>query len=146
MSNIPRKEYPRPQFVRENWMNLNGPWDYAINTSSRFPQSFDGEILVPFSPEAPLSGVERSLKAGEYLWYRRTVALPESFMGKRLLLHFGAVDQIATVWVNDRQVASHVGGYLPFTAEVTEAAEGESLSITVRVSDGTERGGHTRGK
>lgn len=143
---LPLPEYPRPQMVRDNWMNLNGPWDYAINTSSRFPQSFDGEILVPFSPEAPLSGVERSLKAGEYLWYRRTVALPESFLGKRLLLHFGAVDQIATVWVNDRQVASHVGGYLPFTAEVTEAAEGESLSITVRVSDGTERGGHTRGK
>ena len=142
----PLPEYPRPQMVREGWMNLNGSWEYAITSSTRFPQRFDGEILVPFSPETELSGVGRTPGRGEYLWYRRTVTLPESFDGKRLLLHFGAVDQCAAVWVNSRQVAQHVGGYLPFEAEVTEAVEDQTLTITVRVSDDTERGGHTRGK
>ena len=142
----PLPEYPRPQLARQGWINLNGPWDYAINDSRRFPQRFDGEILVPFSPETELSGVQRSLKPGEYLWYRRSVPLPESFSGKRLLLHFGAVDQIATVWANSHQLATHVGGYLPFELDVTDAVEDGELTITVRVSDGTERGGHTRGK
>ncbi len=142
----PLPAYPRPQLARPGWINLNGRWDYAINDSRRFPQKFDGEILVPFSPETELSGVQRSPKPGEYLWYRRSVSLPESFSGKRLLLHFGAVDQIATVWVNGRQQASHVGGYLPFDLDVTDAVEEGELIITVRVSDGTERGGHTRGK
>ena len=108
----PLPEYPRPQLARQGWINLNGPWDYAINESRRFPQHFDGKILVPFSPETELSGVQRSPKAGEYLWYRRSVSLPGSFSGKRILLHFGAVDQIAVVWVNAHQVATHVGGYL----------------------------------
>ena len=142
----PLPEYPRPQLARQGWINLNGPWDYAINDNRRFPQKFDGQILVPFSPETELSGVGRSLKAGEYLWYRRRVELPESFSGKRLLLHFGAVDQIATVWANSQQLITHVGGYLPFEVEVTDAVEDGSLTITVRVSDDTERGGHTRGK
>ncbi len=142
----PLPEYPRPQLARQGWINLNGPWDYAINDSRRFPQKFDGEILVPFSPETELSGVRRSLKPGEYLWYRRSVSLPESFSGMRLLLHFGAVDQTATVWVNSKQLAAHVGGYLPFELEVTDAVEEGELTITVRVSDDTERGGHTRGK
>ena len=142
----PLPEYPRPQLARQGWINLNGPWDYAINDNRRFPQKFDGQILVPFSPETELSGVSRSLKAGEYLWYRKSVDLPESFSGKRLLLHFGAVDQIATVWANSRQLLTHVGGYLPFEIEVTDAVEDGSLTITVHVSDDTERGGHTRGK
>ena len=142
----PLPEYPRPQLARQGWINLNGPWDYAITESSRFPKRFDGRIIVPFSPEAELSGVGRSLKADEYLWYRRSVQLPESFNGKRILLHFGAVDQTATVWVNDAQVAQHVGGYLPFEADVTDAIEDGKLTITVRVTDETEKGGHTRGK
>ena len=144
--NNPLPEYPRPQMARSGWLNLNGPWEYAINTSSRFPKSFGGQIVVPFSPETKLSGVGRALKNGEFLWYRRVVELPEAFLGRRILLHFGAVDQVATVWVNSVQVANHVGGYLPFEADVTDAVEDGTLTITVRVTDGTEKGGHTRGK
>ena len=142
----PLPEYPRPQMARQGWMNLNGPWDYAITESTRFPRAFDGEILVPFSPESELSGVGRALGSREYLWYRRTVSVPASFSGKRILLHFGAVDQTALVWVNDKQVAQHVGGYLPFEADVTDAIENGVMVITVRVSDDTERSGNTRGK
>ena len=142
----PLPEYPRPQLARSGWLNLNGEWEYAINDASRFPKKFDGVITVPFSPETELSGVGRALKSKEYLWYRRTVAVPEEFLGKRILLHFGAVDQTATVWVNSNQVASHVGGYLPFEADVTDAVEGGVMTITVRVTDDTEKSGHTRGK
>jgi len=144
--NLPLPEYPRPQLARRCWQNLNGVWDYAINNSNKFPQSFDGEIIVPFSPETELSGVERSLKPGEFLWYRRTVALPEDFCGKRIILHFGAVDQVATVWVNTKQVAHHVGGYLPFEADITDAVEDGAITITVRVSDVSDNSWHSRGK
>ena len=143
---LPLPEYPRPQMVRDNWINLNGPWEYAITASPDFPERYDGQILVPFSPETELSGVSRLPGPEEYLWYRRQISLPESFHGKRVLLHFGAVDQCATVWVNGREAASHVGGYLPFELEVTDALEGDTLSITVRVTDDTEHSGHTRGK
>lgn len=144
--NLPLPEYPRPQLVRRAWLNLNGPWEYAISSSSRHPKEFEGEIIVPFSPECELSGVNRRLGAGEYLWYRRDVALPQDFEGKRIILNFGAVDQCATVWVNSTQVVSHLGGYLPFSADITDAIEDGRALITVRVTDDTDSGYHSRGK
>ena len=142
-------EYPRPQLVRGNWRNLNGSWDYAI-TSARetgTPQSWDGRILVPFSPEAPLSGVERQLQPDQALWYRRSFTVPDGADG-RVLLHLGAVDQSCTVWVNGRQAGTHDGGYLPFTLDITGllgpgSAEQE---LVIRALDATDTNGASRGK
>ena len=94
----PLPEYPRPQMVRGDWLNLNGPWEYAFSDSGLQPARFQGRILVPFSPETELSGVGRALRPDEFLWYRKHIKLPDSFSGKRVLLHFGAVDQDASVW------------------------------------------------
>ncbi len=139
-------EYPRPQLRRESYINLNGRWQYAITASEDIPETYDGEILVPFSPEAPLSGVERTLLPGEFLWYRRSFSLPEGFNAGRVLLHFGAVDQMAQVWVNGQPAASHTGGYLPFTADITAALQGTENTLLVRVADTTDSSFHTRGK
>lgn len=96
----PLPEYPRPQFRRESYLNLNGPWEYAITKENMEPEEYEGEIIVPFAPESELSGVGRTLQPGEYLWYHRSITLPEGFNVGRVILHFGAVDQCARVWVN----------------------------------------------
>ena len=142
----PLPEYPRPQLRRESFLNLNGVWQYAVSTLNSEPEEYDGDIVVPFPLESELSGVSRVLQPGEYLWYRREFTLPEDFNVGRVLLHFGAVDQCARVWVNGMDACTHTGGYLPFSADITDLLfEGEN-TLVVRVTDDTDRSYHTRGK
>lgn len=146
----PLPEHPRPQLVRDTeWVNLNGVWDATIDRSGQIGpgDAWSGrEIVVPFSPEAPLSGYDQQLQPGEFLWYRsREVVPPARPRGGRVLLHFGAVDQRCTVWVNGTEVGSHVGGYLPFSFDVTDFVDGPA-TIEVRVADDSERAHHARGK
>ncbi|OQA28281.1 MAG: Beta-glucuronidase [Chloroflexi bacterium ADurb.Bin344] len=127
-------EYPRPQMVRDHYLILNGFWNYAITESSEQPAQFDGDILVPFSPESELSGVNRILTKDQYLWYRREIVLPDDFLLDHLLLHFGAVDQKATVYLNGIEVGSHLGGFTPFSLDITMAWQKNDRNIlTVKV-------------
>ena len=142
----PLADYPRPQMVRGNWFCLNGVWDYAITESACQPVCFDGQILVPFSPESELSGVERSLKPDEYLWYSRDVRIPYDFEGRNILLHFGAVDNEAEIYINSERIAEHIGGYLPFSIDLGKYAPETLINIKVRVKDNTDTGYHSRGK
>ena len=142
----PLPEYPRPQLKRDSYLNLNGRWEYAVTRVNSEPEEYDGEIVVPFPLESELSGVGRVLQPGEYLWYRREFELPEGFNVGRVLLHFGAVDQSARVWVNGLDACVHTGGYLPFSADITELLEPGVNVLVVRAADETDTGYHTRGK
>ena len=140
---IPFPEYPRPRLVRESWTNLNGPWQYAFTASQEIPAAYEGSILVPYSPETPMSGVNRQLKPGQWLHYHRTFTPPA---GEGRLLHFGAVDYECTVYVNAQKVGSHRGGYLPFALDVTDAlCDGEN-ALHVAVQDPSDTGHQARGK
>ena len=140
-------EYPRPQMVREKWVNLNGLWDYAVTPKDASqPEKWDGQILVPFCIESALSGVGRKVQPTERLWYRRKFTAPELPHGGRLLLHFGAVDWQTTVWVNGRQVGEHTGGYDPFTFDITECLKPGENELVVAVWDPTDTGWQPRGK
>lgn len=139
-------DYPRPSLVRFSYLNLNGMWQYAITHNSAIPQHFDGHILVPFSPECSLSGVMRQLKPGQFLWYMRTLSVAKPQPGKRFLLHFGAVDQEAVVYINRIQAGSHQGGYLPFTLDITDLLQSGDNELIVRVTDQSDTSWHSRGK
>ena len=111
----------------------------AILPTGKEPKTYQGEIVVPFSPETLLSGVGRRLEPGETLWYRRTFALPEESRKDRVLLHFGAVDQCCRVFVNGKQAGEHKGGYLPFTCDITEqmTAEAQANRASPPAASGT---------
>lgn len=142
------QEYPRPQMVRSEWTNLNGLWHYAITkTSAAKPAQFDGEILVPFAVESALSGVERTITENDALWYERDFTVPASWLSRRVMLNFGAVDWSADVYVNDILVGSHTGGYAPFSIDITPALKrGAQQRLTVRVTDPTDTQRHPIGK
>ncbi len=144
-------EYPRPQFRRNNCEILNGTWEYAITgvTQQTPPDRLDGTILVPFSPESELSGVGRTLKPSECLWYRKTIETPEGYDANTedLILHFGAVDQFAEVRLNGITLAHHAGGYLPFSVVLSDAlVAGVPNELVVRVRDETDASCWSRGK
>ncbi len=145
----PLPQYPRPQLVRNNWINLNGLWQYSIlpKDQTNIPASFAGNILVPFAVESALSGVEKTVGKDSVLWYTKTITLPGKRNAKRVLLHFGAVDWRTNVYVNGREIGSHEGGYDPFTFDITSALKkGEKQQIAVRVWDPTTDGPQPRGK
>lgn len=139
---IPRPEYPQPQFQRADWLNLNGAWEFEFDDRNvgldenwaldRKP--FSRSILVPFCFESPLSGVGDSA-FHPYVWYRRTFRTPENWAGKRVLLHFGAVDYKGTVWVNGKYAGEHEGGHTPFRFDITALLGPGENTITVRVED-----------
>jgi beta-galactosidase/beta-glucuronidase len=140
-------EYPRPQLVRADWTNLNGLWDFAIvDRDADRPGRWDGSILVPFAVESALSGVGRTVTPEQRLWYHRTFTPPVLPTGHRLLLHFGAVDWDAQVYVNGERVGEHRGGYTPFSFDITaHLREGEN-ELVVAVWDPTDTGFQPRGK
>ncbi|KXW78309.1 glycoside hydrolase [Mycolicibacterium phlei DSM 43071] len=135
-------EYPRPAMTRARWLNLNGVWAYtgrpadrALSTPPAADQ-YDERILVPYPTESALSGIKRH---DDQMWYRKVFQLPGTWRGQRVLLHFGAVDQIATVWVNGRRVAHHEGGYTSFSADITDALRWSGpQEIVVRAEDRNE--------
>ncbi len=140
----PRGEHPRPGFRRTEWMNLNGRWEFEIdrgNTGIRrglfTGKTLKNTIMVPYPPESPLStvGTTEPLK---HVWYHRTVSIPKTWAGKRILLHFGAVDHIATVWINAQKAAVHRGGFTPFSVDITDLIVKNTADIVLLADDGTE--------
>jgi beta-galactosidase/beta-glucuronidase len=140
-------EYPRPQMVRQDWLNLNGLWDFAITNREATRATFQTQILVPFPVESALSGVMRMVSENDRIWYRRTFEVPGKWRGQRVLLHFGAVDFEATVLVNGKQVAQHRGGYDAFSADITAALNSSGPNeLVVVVWDPTDASTQPRGK
>lgn len=153
-NSIPRPEYPRPQMVRADWMNLNGQWGFEIDQSISgearglsYDKPLTREILVPFCPESDLSGIgEKDFMAS--VWYRREVTLPEAWLQehRRILLHIGACDYETTVWVNGEKAGKHLGGYVSFTFEITDLVKPGANTIVIRAVDDLRGGLQPRGK
>jgi len=155
----PLPEYPRPDFVRTDWLCLNGPWDYAVRpsgagalSSESAPAQYDGQIVVPFPVEAALSGVGRAFSPDETLWYRRTLTVPPAWAGRRVVINFEAVDYLTAVFADGVLLGTHRGGYLPFSFELPAASTGAgnsgcgSLELVVAVRDPSDAGLQQRGK
>ena len=142
----PLSEYPRPQFVRDSYICLNGYWEYAIRKEETIPDSFDGQILVPFSPEVEKSGVNKTVMPDDYLFYRLKTTIPADFIKDKVILHFGAVDQIAEMFINGQFAVKHIGGFLPFSVDIKPFLKDENLEIILRVIDTTNTSYHSSGK
>ncbi len=141
-------DYPRPSRVRESYINLNGYWDCYISQSESMPNLnlFKRKILVPFSPESVLSGINHALKPNETLWYRKVLSFDQIPQEKRLLVHFGAVDQTCTVYINGTEIMTHTGGYLPFSVDLTDSIILGDNQLILKVKDQSDKGYHAKGK
>ena len=142
----PLSEYPRPQLQRDSYICLNGEWEYAIKKTIDIPFVFDGKIQVPYSPETPLSGVKKIVHPNEWLFYRKELEFPKGFIKDKVFLHFGAVDQIAEVFINDAFVGEHTGGFLPFSFDIKPFLKRNKNVLVVRVKDLSDTSYHSRGK
>ncbi len=153
LAEVPRPEYPRPQFEREEWVNLNGEWTFCFDFSGSglerdFPGSlgFEDSITVPFAPQSSLSGVGYRDFIPE-MWYQRSISVPGEWAGRRIMLNFGAVDYVATVYVDGRLAGRHFGGSSSFSVDITKfAGEGGEHSLVVRVEDDERGSEYARGK
>ena len=126
--------YPRPQLRRDSYVNLNGEWDFAISQDPQLPKTYSQKIRVPFCPESALSGLKQEIKPGSYLFYRRSLVLPKGFQKDRVLLHIGAADQVAHIYVNQKEMGYHEGGYTGFTVDITSALE-QTNELVIRCHD-----------
>nr|MBQ5811536.1 glycoside hydrolase family 2 [Clostridia bacterium] len=133
LSGTPWNVYPRPQLKRDSFYCLNGEWEFAV-TDGEAPAAYDRKILVPFAPESLLSGVHIRFDECKTLWYRRTFTLPHGFVKSRVILHFGAVDQICKIYLNGSEIAEHIGGYHAFSVDITGHMQAEN-TLVVRVND-----------
>ena len=145
--NCPLAEYPRPQFERDFWVNLNGEFDYAItDANTAFPEKFEGKIIVPFAIECALSGVEKHITKDDRLWYRKKFTLSEEFKDRRVIINFDAVDWECRVYINKNLVGSHQGGYNAFSFDITDFVTDGENELVVYVYDPTDEGWQQRGK
>ncbi len=146
MKQIPLSEYPRPQLRRDSYICLNGLWDYAIRKEDTIPDSFDGQILVPYSPEVEKSGVNKIVMPDDFLFYHLNYQIPKEFIKDKVILHFGAVDQIAEVFINGKFALKHIGGFLPFSLDIKPFLQDNNVEILLRVVDTTNASYHSSGK
>lgn len=144
---IPHKEHPCPQSMRKNWLCLNGKWDF-YKENTRGEKSYEGKIIVPFSPETLNSGVEAGfmLNSGEKITYNRTVTIGQDLLLGCTLLHFGAVDSECKVYWNGTQVGAHTGGFTAFTVNISDVVKEGENTLTVVCTDEGTRNGSARGK
>ena len=143
----PWPEYPRPIMVRDEWLNLNGLWEYAITAKDEKPYQWDGEILVPYPVESALSGVNKRIGKSECLWYRKEFKVPSSWKNKRILLNFEASDWETIIWLDGNKAGEHRGGYDPFSIDITDYVRaGKTHELKVTVWDPTNNGTQAHGK
>ena len=146
MSQVPLSEYPRPQFKRDSYICLNGLWEYAIRGTESIPEVYDGQILVPYSPEVEKSGINKIVNPDDYLFYRLKYQIPKDFIKDKVILHFGAVDQITEVFINGEFAIKHIGGFLPFSLDIKPFLKDNNVEIVLRVVDTTNASYHSSGK